>query len=275
MENLDWDDILPETHVVRTSDHSPRKMVELAEERIQKDGWDQKPLLCVIIASAMGAEVLSVGLPEEITADMGEMFPRMTNDMIGYFAEEYKNNPDDLPDLFKRLMEEVLGPGLFGVLISAEGWNYPEPDPKTEPELHAQWAVHASSGKFNDTYTGSRVEERNTWLMTLKSDVHWISRARGEEPTYQFISGQNWEDDQWGSMIEATRQFIRVLLTLILIKGYRNNEVMTYWHGEAERYIRSRIAAVQARTQESLSEMSPEKLREILESFRRKPEGDG
>lgn len=205
--------------------------VKLVEEKINEGGWDQRPIVATILGTSLGAEILGMDLPEEIADNFGIAFPALVNEMVRLLWEHKPG--DELVPLLQGMMDEAVGGGFQGILMSVEGWGMSEPDKEKEPELHAAFEKARLEGNFA-AYPRS-VEARDTWIVSPVSEMFWVHRNRGQEPEYTRISGEQWHQFRYGRLIEASRNYLRVLLTLMQMKGLTNDAVTEYWKKEHER----------------------------------------
>jgi len=251
------------TQVVKVEEISYEKVVFVVEAEINEQGWDQYPLVAFLIGDENAAQVVAFPMPKPVLEYFADAFPMLVQHMADFLRSYNPRGDEPLPPMMQTIIDDVLGYGFVGILFSLEGWTVPEPDKDTEPEKHEEWQKARRENTFHEH--DDRIETRQTFIVTPISDFYWLGRLRGEKPSYQFISGDNWEPFSRGMVVETARNFMRVILTLQMLKGLVSDEVLDYWHRDLQRTKDHPLAGM---SREEVAAKVNELLRSLAERHR-------
>lgn len=218
LEGYEWGDDIP---IVVLNDSSSEAILKVTEERINSEGWDQKPQVCIVSMNDGIGAVEQIPLPEECYEDFVNGFHAFAIALATIIWAD--RNADEYPPWVESLKNDVLGPSFHAVLISVEGWTVKEPDAEKEPEKWAEYAAAAMSHGFHKHE--ERIEVRHTFMVSAKRELNWVMRLRDQEPQ----SGAGKDFPLGGRLVHITEGFVASMIALLLHRGLINQEVLNAW----------------------------------------------
>lgn len=203
------------------------------EEQFEKMGWGDaqtsNPIVGVLTGNEMGLLFAQLPLPPALDLDFGTGFARFTDMLQNILLSSWDQK--ELPGMLEWIKNEVIGPSLYGVLVSTEGWTAREPDPEKEPEKWANYSAAVMSKGLHEYE--DRQECRTVLVVNAQRNFTVIRRIRGQEPEYSEMSFEDRRASgnfmKEGRIPAATEGLMKVLIALMAHRNLANEEVNKYW----------------------------------------------
>lgn len=208
------------------------------EAEFEKMGWGNaetsNPIVGVLTGNDMGLLFGQLPIPEALNLDFGSGFTMLTDMLQSTLVASWDEKV--LPGMLEWMKNEVIGPSLYGVLVSTEGWTVKEPDPEQDPEKWAEFSAAVMTKGLHQH--PEREEVRTVLVVNAQRDFKVIRRIRGQEPEYSEMSFEerraNGHFGKEGRIPAAAETLMKLLIALMAHRGLGNEEVTKYWMPQSQ-----------------------------------------